>query len=62
MYRIYRIYIYKLLKNLNVYKHYSLYIYEHCQRLTPCLNHVALYSEPYWKQENAANIKFWYFI
>ena len=37
---------------------------EHSQKLTPYLfqNDVALYFEPYWKRENAIDIKFWYFV
>ena len=37
---------------------------EHSQKLTLYLfqNNVALYFEPYWKQDNAADINFWYLI
>ena len=37
---------------------------EHSQELTPYLfqNDVALYFEPFWKQNNAEDINFWYFI
>ena len=36
----------------------------HRQKLSPYLfqNDVALYFDPYWKIENAADIKFWCFI
>ena len=37
---------------------------EHSKKLNPYLfqNYVALYLELYWKQENVADINFWYFI
>ena len=49
--------------------HYLIWIYlidvpdQYSQKSTPYLfqNNVALYLEPYWKQDNA-DIKLWYFI
>ena len=33
-------------------------------KINPCWfqNDATLYFEPYWKQENVADINFWYFI
>ena len=46
------------------YAVWTILISKHSKKSTPYLfqNDVVLYFEPYWKQENVADINFWCFI